>query len=189
MKKLITILLIVVLALGTAMLVACSNNEGAKSEGTPITKDAFMTELKARESSSFSNTDAHYASATVKYTENSPSSTGTEVSEGTGTITYMPDQGRAYAVINNSQVTVLGESDRVEGILNGQYAPDAVKASAKFYKNGNNLIFLIDATVDGMRYYLKYVFDANGYVASVYELESAEGETYYSETVVKALNK
>ena len=167
---------------------ACANNTAPQSEGTLITKETFLTELHARENAVFANPDSHYRSATVKYTESAPSSTP-ETNEGTGTIMYSADQGRAYVLVNNSQVTILGESDKVEEILDGQYAPDAVKASAKFYENGNNLVFLIDATVDGMRYYLKYVFDANGYVASVYELESQEGQTYCMETIVKALIK
>ena len=172
MKKLVTILLTVVLVLGTAMLVACKPNETPSA--TEITQEAFMTELTRREAATLADPDSRYTSARFKFRQTVPNEAITF--DDFAAIIF--GDNYAYILVQHqeggggaTQIRIFGCSSIVEEVIDSG-VPE-VLAGCKFYQNGDNLEFVLSCTYEGATMYQKLVLDAKGY--SIYSLEREEG--------------
>ena len=194
MKKLLTLALALILAMGALGLVACGG-DGA-TNGESMTKDEFITELKRREAATFADTALHYATVDCKLIIN----IGDEYDgtyEQTCDIHYGTDQYEkdfAYtSVKKGSGNNTSWQQQRLfcADYLVGTFAdmPADLLSAFKFEKDGDTLRLLCDTTYNGVKLYMEYKFGANGYL--LYRKESqgnaSDGESV--EFTAKVYNK
>ena len=180
MKKLIVLVLSLILAIGALGLVACGGDDSAES----ITKEEFLTELARREAASFADETLRYETVDCKYVEH----TEREINaDGTYGITY----GDNYAYVRVEYEQAHGVQQCVVGVSADLLAnvPEEILSATKFVKNGDNLEISYDATMNGVKFTGKYVFDKNGYVIYSFESEKGEGVSGSAEFTVKKYNK
>ena len=179
MKKLLTLALSLILAMGALGLIAC----GGKG-GESMTKDEFMAELERREAATFADETLRYETVDCTYVEH----TEREISaDGTYGITY----GDNYAYVRVEYEQAHGVQQRVFGVSAGLLAnmPEEILSATKFVKNGDNLEMSYDATMEGVKFTGKCVFDKNGYVIYSLESQSGDGFSGSAEFTVKKYNK
>ena len=188
MKKLWTILILcLVCAFCAVGFAACddknTNNDNqqqeqeqpaddGQSQSQAMTKDEFLAELEKREAATLADRALHYATIDYKYID-----THYNINlEDTKDIEYLTDQyDRDYAILfmGGRQQQLLAVSDYVKSTIN--YMPDEIKAHVKYEKNGDNLELSVDTEYQGVKMYLQYIFDENGYL--IYRKESSgEGD-------------
>lgn len=178
MKKLLILVLSLILAMGALGLVAC----GGSAES--MTKDEFITELARREAASLADETLRYATVDCTYVEH----TEREISaDGTYGITY----GDNYAYVRVEYEQAHGVQQRVFGVSAGLLAnmPEEILSATKFVKDGDNLEMSYDATMEGVKFTGKCVFDKNGYVIYSLESQSGDGFSGSAEFTVKKYNK
>ncbi len=178
MKKLLTLVLSLILAMGALGLVAC----GGKGES--ITKEEFIAELARREAVSLADETLRYETVDCTYVEH----TEREISaDGTYGITY----GDNYAYVRVEYEQAHGVQQRVFGVSAGLLAnmPEEILSATKFVKDGDNLEMSYDATMEGVKFTGKCVFDKNGYVIYSLESQSGDGFSGSAEFTVKKYNK
>lgn len=178
MKKLLTLALAFILAMGTLGLVACGGS------GESMTQEEFIAELSRREAATFADENLHYATVDCTYVEHSSREINVD---GTYGITYGDNYAYAaieYGTAHGTQETVLGMLEQIKSMF--ERMPEEVLSELKFVKDGDNLEYSLDTTWQEMKITGKYVFDKNGYV--IYGAESATGDGS-KEFTVKAYNK
>ena len=173
MKKLVAILALCLTCVFCIMgFTAC----GGKDES--LTKDGFFAELEAKEKATFAADDLHYETVGCKYVESSYREIN---QEGTYAITYNTDNnGHPYAYVLINQATgggiqqqVLGLSAYLKDFLS--HLPEQMLSDANFKKDGDNLVFTLDADYPGSKTVAEYTFDKNGYLTYGAQNSTIEG--------------
>ena len=173
MKKLVAILALCLTCVFCIMgFTAC----GGKDES--FTKEDFFAQLEAREKITFSEDDLHYETVDCKYVESSYREIN---QEGNYAITYNTDNnGHPYAYVLINQATgsgiqqqVLGLSAYLKDFLS--HLPEQMLSDADFKKDGDNLVFTLDADYPGSKTVAEYTFDKNGYLTYGAQNSTIEG--------------
>ena len=198
MKKLLTLVLSLILAMGALGLVACGGS------GESMTKEEFIAELARREAATFADTNLHYATVDCKLVISEGDAEYDGTYEQTCDITYGTNQYEenfAYtSVKKGSDNNTMGQQQQLfcADYLNSMFETVAERmpellAAFKFEKDGDNLKLLCDTeyTIEGytIKLYMEYKFDVNGYL--LYRKE-VEGDGTHGESIeftVKAYNK
>ncbi|MBR0189762.1 MAG: hypothetical protein IJQ23_05200 [Clostridia bacterium] len=189
MKKLVAILVLCLTCVFCIIgFTACdkktdnaNQNEQQQEQGQTVqtmTKDGFFAELEAKEKATFAAADLHYDTVGCKYVESSYREIN---QEGTYAIIYNTDNnGHPYAYVSINYATgsgiqqqVLGLSAYLKDFLS--HMPEQMLSDADFKKDGDNLVFTLDADYPGSKTVAEYTFDKNGYLTYGAQNSTIEG--------------